>query len=69
MAAVPGAIEALERIENGVTTTDSYGTQMALSDWDMEDIARAALRAVRGEEISDETHRESVSASNKSHPD
>ena len=49
-AAVPGAIEALERIENGVTTTDSYGTQMALSDWDMEDIARAALRAVRGEE-------------------
>ena len=48
--AVPGAIEALERIENGVTTTDSYGTQMALSDWDMEDIARAALRAVRGEE-------------------
>ena len=68
-AAVPGAIEALERIENGVTTTDSYGTQMALSDWDMEDIARAALRAVRGEEISDETHRESVSASNKSHPD
>ena len=49
-AAVPGAIEALERIENGVATTDSYGTQMALSDWDMEDIARAALRAVRGEE-------------------
>ena len=49
-AAVPGAIEALERIESGVTTTDSYGTQMALSDWDMEDIARAALRAVRGEE-------------------
>ena len=49
-AAVPGAIEALERIENGVTTTDSYGTQMALSDWDMEDIARGALRAVRGEE-------------------
>jgi len=49
MTAVPGAIEALERIENGVTTTDSYGTQMALSDWDMEDIARAALRAVRGE--------------------
>lgn len=49
--AVPGAIEALERIENGVTTTDSYGTQMALSDWDMEDIARAALRAVRGEEV------------------
>ena len=48
--AVPGAIEALERIENGVTTTDSYGTQMALSDWDMEDIARAALRSVRGEE-------------------
>ena len=48
--AVPGAIEALERIESSVTTTDSYGTQMALSDWDMEDIARAALRAVRGEE-------------------
>ena len=48
--AMPGAIEALERIENGVTTIDSYGTQMALSDWDMEDIARAALRAVRGEE-------------------
>lgn len=51
-AAVPEAIEALERIENGVTTTDSYGTQMALSDWDMEDIARAALRAVRGEETA-----------------
>ena len=68
-AAVPGAIEALERIENGVTTTDSYGTQMALSDWDMEDIARAALRAVRGEGISGETHRTSIPTPDESHAD
>ena len=61
-AAVPGAIEALERIKGKL---DSLETDL---DGICDD-AETALRAVRGEEISDETHRESVSASNKSHPD
>ena len=63
-AAVPGAIEALGEIASG---ENSRG--MCLTEVDMQEIAETALRAVRGEEISDETHRESVSASNKSHPD
>ena len=62
IAAVPGAIEALERIK---TKLDALGTDLD----GIYDDASAALRAVRGEAIYDETHRESVSASNKSHPD
>lgn len=45
LAAVPGAIEALEEIASG---EDKRG--MCLTEVDMQDIAEDALRAVRGEE-------------------
>ena len=37
--------------------------------FEAQEIAETALRAVRGEAISDETHCESIPASNESHPD
>ena len=73
--AVPGAIEALETYERATQLAEvSNESPEALNEWieasnDATTKVLAALRAVRGEEISDETHRESVSASNKSHPD
>ena len=55
------ACDAEEKGEDGMRTHEAVPALI--------EIAENALRAVRGEGISDETHRESVSASNKSHPD
>ena len=67
-AGFPAALDALEEISAGKTVC-SDGMVQCMVMYEAQEIAEDALRAVRGEEISDETHRESVSASNKSHPD
>lgn len=67
-AAVPGAIEALAKIADGKVTTP-YGSRIGMFAFEARGIAEMALRAVRGEAISDETHCESIPASNKAHPE
>ena len=62
------AVPALIEIAAGKTNT-SDGAKVYMVMFEAQEIAEAALRAVRGEAISDETHCKSVPASNESHPD